>query len=909
MRALALALVAAAGIAVGGVASPGRAAAAPADDCASPTRTVAGEGWAAVTVRPGEVVRVTGRVAGGVDALPAGGTLCVAPGAVLAPAYLNAPAGTLHVAAGGTAQLPWMSTGQGFVLDAAGTVTVAGLNVNGPATLRTAPEGSLTVASAFAPSAGALVNEGRLDLPAGLTLNRAATLTSTGELVVGGPVVVDGTLDTTGSARLAGTLTVNGSGTLRNGCVLEAAGLDLSGGSATNTGLVAVDGDARTTGTWRQSSTGALTARDLLDDGTITGFGRYAFTGTTTVHGRFTGDSAAAPVLVDLPGAGFDLVTGTVANVTVTDLTIPAAGSYPAPDCAGAAAAAPSADVQLAVTGPAVVDPGAAVTYTVTVTNAGPDEAGDVRVTQTLPAAPQGVLSAVTADQGGTVAAGEVRWALGALAPGATRTLTVTGTAPASGYLVTTARAGSSTPDPDPSNNDGTALSERVGTEIATAPVRAPGPSTAPVLLEGVGGVPVLGALPATPGDPDLQLRYAITSPAGVAAVALTPAGLFAYLTPPDFAGTDTFGFRVCDNQTPEECTDATVTVVLHPRAADDAATTTAGTPVAVPVTANDSGGSRLSAALGTPPADGTAVADPAAGTVTYTPASGFTGTDTFTYGACASADPTDCTTATVRVQVLAVNRPPQAFLADLETTVDVPVAGPVVVTDPDGDPITVTAVFAPVLGSAALDPAGTRYVPPPGFAGRDLYAYTACDDGEPALCSTGLVTALVAPVATDDVVATAGGTAVRATVLDNDRGTVLPPRVVTGPAHGTVVVDGAALVYTPAAGYAGTDELVYEICAEDGSDACATARVSVTVSAAVGGPTGPSGPGGAGSGAGGTAATPADPDDGARADRLARTGTDAPGAGLLAGALVLAGTGLLLHSRRPTGPAGLRPK
>jgi uncharacterized repeat protein (TIGR01451 family) len=872
------------------------ALAAPADDCAAPTRTVAGGGWTPVSVGPGEVVRVTGRFTAGVERLPAGGTLCVAAGSVLAPAYLNAAAGVLRVDPGGTAQLPWVSVSPGFVLDNAGTTSFQGLNVNGPVTLGNAAGASLTVTSSFVPSAGTIVNDGTLALPGGLILNPAATLTSTGRLTVGGSATIDGTFVNTGRARVEQSLLLNGSASLTNGCVLEVGGgLDHSGGPASSTGLVVVGGTFSTNGTWRQSSTAALSAAALLDDGAVTGFGRYVFTGSTTVQGRFTGDSATAPIAVDVPGAGFDVATGTVANVQFTDLALPAPADYPAPDCAGATAVA-SADVRVGITGPAAAQPGSTISYPVTVTNDGPSPAAGVRVVQTLPAAPRGELADVTADQGGVVAGGTVTWDLGTLAPGASRTLTVAGTVPPSGFLSTTVRVSTTTPDPDPGNDDATTTTE------ISEPVVQPAPTAGDVRYEGEGGVPVLGALTGAPGAPGLQVRFAVTSPAQAGAVALTPDGLFAYLTPEDFAGTDSFTYEVCDNQVPERCTGGgTATVVLHPRAAPDETSTGRDQPVAVPVVTNDSGGTRL-AALATPPSNGTVSIDPATGVATYTPGPGFVGDDTFEYRACAVGDPTDCVTAPVLVHVLAVNRAPQAFLASLATTVGTPVAGPVEVTDPDGDPTTVTTVFAPVLGTSAPDPAGTRYTPPAGFAGTDLYAYVACDDGEPALCSTGLVGVRVDPVAGDDTATTTPGTAVDVDVLANDLGTVLPPEVRTAPAHGTATLAGRALTYTPAAGFTGTDTFTYRLCAVDGSDACAEATVAVTVAAVGGPPTGTPGPGapvvvdpgpaGAGSGDPGTpTATGGRP--------LATTGADAARTAVLGGLLLVAGAAVTAATSR----------
>jgi hypothetical protein len=110
------------------------------------------------------------------------------------------------------------------------------------------------------------------------------------------------------------------------------------------------------------------------------------------------------------------------------------------------------------------------------------------------------------------------------------------------------------------------------------------------------------------------------------------------------FAGQDTFQYFVCNNgatgDPPGHCGSATVTVTVNPlpppTAVDDSATTNYQTSTSIPVLNNDSAGSGgvlnpASVAVTTGPTHGAAVAH-LDGTVSYTPANGFSGTDTFTY-------------------------------------------------------------------------------------------------------------------------------------------------------------------------------------------------------------------------------------------------------------------------------------
>jgi uncharacterized repeat protein (TIGR01451 family) len=93
------------------------------------------------------------------------------------------------------------------------------------------------------------------------------------------------------------------------------------------------------------------------------------------------------------------------------------------------------------------------LTYTVTVTNAGPSTASSLVVTDSLPASVTFVSAVPSAT---TNASNQVIWSsLGNLTSGASTTLTLIVTAPASGVLSNSVTAGSPTGDPTPTNNVG----------------------------------------------------------------------------------------------------------------------------------------------------------------------------------------------------------------------------------------------------------------------------------------------------------------------------------------------------------------------------------------------------------------------------------------------------------------------
>src|SRR5439155_377707 len=136
------------------------------------------------------------------------------------------------------------------------------------------------------------------------------------------------------------------------------------------------------------------------------------------------------------------------------------------------------ADLEVAKSGPATVNAGRNLTYTIVVTNHGPSTAASVVVRDDLPSG----VTFVSASNGGTTSSGVVTWpTVGSLSNGASVTRTVTVTAPASGTLVNVGSASSSTADPTPGNNDGTAAASRVTTTVterADLSVAKSGPAT-----------------------------------------------------------------------------------------------------------------------------------------------------------------------------------------------------------------------------------------------------------------------------------------------------------------------------------------------------------------------------------------------------------------------------------------------
>jgi hypothetical protein len=135
--------------------------------------------------------------------------------------------------------------------------------------------------------------------------------------------------------------------------------------------------------------------------------------------------------------------------------------------------------------------------------------------------------------------------------------------------------------------------------------------------------------------------------------------GTFTYTPAPDWNGSDSFVYEICD--TLGACDTATVSITVDPvadppLAVDDAASTPQDTPVTIDVAANDTdpdGNLDPSSATAiSGPANGTLV-NVGDGTFDYTPDAGYSGVDSFVYEICDASSL--CDTATVSITVTAL--------------------------------------------------------------------------------------------------------------------------------------------------------------------------------------------------------------------------------------------------------------
>jgi LPXTG-motif cell wall-anchored protein len=345
-----------------------------------------------------------------------------------------------------------------------------------------------------------------------------------------------------------------------------------------------------------------------------------------------------------------------------------------------------------------------------------------------------------------------------------------------------------------------------------------------------------------------------------------------------NFFGTETLTFTL-NEETVTGSIISTVSLPViatpdEPTATATAVTTNANTAVDIPVTLADADGDTVSIVSAS--AD-TGIVTIVGSTLHYMPASNASGTDTITYeisdgvgvpepdpnddrivfdpndGEGPIADNSADATFTVDVTINAVDGRPTATASPATTLEDTPVDIAVTITDLDSTTGLTISAAAAAYGTVTIDGTTLRYTPAANYNGSDTITYSVTDGTNTTVGNTVIVTITavnddpVAPASEPSTItatSTSGATVTfELTTVNDVDGDTLDVMIVQQPAHGTVTIvsnapgnavvigaTGGRLVYTPTAGFAGTDTFTYSV--SDGNGGSYERVVQVTVTA-----------------------------------------------------------------------------
>jgi len=341
--------------------------------------------------------------------------------------------------------------------------------------------------------------------------------------------------------------------------------------------------------------------------------------------------------------------------------------------------------------------------------------------------------------------------------------------------------------------------------------------------------------------DPDgnsIEVIISTLPDNGSATIAFTPDTCITYTPDPTFVGTDTIYISVCDEPY-GACTEAfiVVTVIDGLVAENDEATTENDIPLDVTVLDNDlfPNVDDLDVTITTNPNNGTAVVN-ADGSITYTPNSGFVGTDTLYYQIC---DP-DLGCAEGILVITVADNLNAVDDAVLTTPINTNLVVDILANDdyPDETDLVIDIIDGADNGGFTSNGLGIyEYVPDPDFVGTDTIVYVITYPGFGSDTATIIIEVLPAwepepIVAVTDSVSINATSNVNIDVLGNDSyndtlAVTVIVSIITAPSNGVATVNADnSISYTPSS--LANDSLVYVIC-YDNDAFCDTATVYIT--------------------------------------------------------------------------------
>ncbi|MBB4097610.1 IPT/TIG domain-containing protein [Sphingomonas kyeonggiensis] len=360
---------------------------------------------------------------------------------------------------------------------------------------------------------------------------------------------------------------------------------------------------------------------------------------------------------------------------------------------------------------------------------------------------------------------------------------------------------------PGATSNVATVLPSVTSISLAT------GPASQAVTISGTG-------FSTTPGDNMVHFGSATGTVTAASAASLT------VTAPATGGGTVPVSVTVNGQTSPGS---VTYTFIDKPVATDKpgVAVPYNGTGTAIDLAASITGGPHSAIAVATGPAHGTTGV--AGDVVTYRPATGYSGPDSFTYIATGAGGTSDAARVSVTVAT------PVAPIA-ADTAMAVPYAGTGTAIDLSG---TISGVHtsiaigtAPVHGTVTIAGDIVTYTPSVGYFGTDGFTYTATGPGgtsAPATVNLTVATPAI-PVAANKsgvgVPYASAGTAID--LSGSITGVRSSLSIGTAPAHGTVSIAGEVVTYTPAAAYYGADSFTYTATGPGGTSAPATVTLTV---------------------------------------------------------------------------------
>jgi len=314
-------------------------------------------------------------------------------------------------------------------------------------------------------------------------------------------------------------------------------------------------------------------------------------------------------------------------------------------------------------------------------------------------------------------------------------------------------------------------------------------------------------------------LTYSIVAPPAHGSITGSAPNL-SYTPTLDYSGPDSFTFKTNDGRADSNL--ATVTITVNPSQPTNSAPvansqlvyTLRNTRQTIHLSASDAENNPLTYRVVSQPRHGLLVGVEA-GQI-YTPTLDYTGTDSFTF--VVNDGQIDSAPATVQITILAVNTQPTANGQNVNVERNLAKVITLTAADADSDALTYALLDLPAHGTLSGDPPNLVYTPALDYTGTDSFTFQVNDQLSSSTAATIqiLVRANLlvnqAPVSNNQNVTTLRNSPKSITLTGSDaEGDTFVYTIVALPLHGVLSGTPPSLLYTPSAGYTGTDSFTFQ--------------------------------------------------------------------------------------------------
>lgn len=268
--------------------------------CQGPFTYTADKANKNLNLNPGESLLIpSGNFSGSISNFSAGATICVEAGATFQPGQLNNASGKIQNF--GTVKFPSVAFGNGFAFDNAGTAEFLGSpNFNGPATLTNQKGATLQFNQALQLSnRSTFTNDGTVRFQADFNTQNGTTFTNNNRVITERNFNPDGKVDNYGLIRANDFININSNSNITNYCsLISEDGFNNNSDQTKNRGLILILGvNGAPNDLWQNNKafynapTANVVGSRVINNASVSGGGRFYFTGDTRTQGNFGKDS------------------------------------------------------------------------------------------------------------------------------------------------------------------------------------------------------------------------------------------------------------------------------------------------------------------------------------------------------------------------------------------------------------------------------------------------------------------------------------------------------------------------------------------------------------------------------------------------------------------------------------------